>query len=471
MEQLGPGQGLMGAIKPKGGIMPTAPGTPWGDYIEEVAGATQKSYLNIADDRREGVADFIRKKLGKYIRSDFGTEDDPLRRAVESGRLETFGRDKDTFRSYALKAAREGDPEAVFDVTKLYDFATGIRPTFMRPSRNYADYEPAQQKALSDIVSKVVAEGGDEDTTQLIVRQLMRGVSKEESEKAIGGIDEGYNKLLQTYGVDRNNPKDMEFLERALNQGDIAYGKDYIGFQFLNPTEVVEALGAIPSNKLASMDFPEAVVEGNRLMKKSRDLDENIKIAEKGKGSTLPKEVLFFGTKPLKTPAKFGQWVNITDPDAARLEGALMGHSSGGYGREGPYGLGGKQALLSGKANLFSLRDEKGLPMVTVEMENMAMQKMSDREALKTPDFKVRQVQGKFNSAPEDYIDDVFDLAETINGRWSEGPAGNQRYGKDRSGKDLADPKIIEWGKLFANRKAQGKAAGGEITKFIKDNR
>jgi len=120
---------------------------------------------------------------------------------------------------------------------------------------------------------------------------------------------------------------------------------------------------------------------------------------------------------------------------------------------------------------LFSLRDEKGLPMVTVEMENMAMQKMSDREALKTPDFKVRQVQGKFNSAPEDYIDDVFDLAETINGRWSEGPAGNQRYGKDRSGKDLDKPKIIEWGKLFANRKAQGKAAGGEITKFIKDNR
>jgi hypothetical protein len=471
MEQLGPGQGLMGAIKPRGGIMPTTPGTPWGEYIDEVVGAAQKSYANIASDRREGVVDFIKKKLGKYIRSDFGTEEDPLRRAIESGRLETFGKDKDTFRSYALKAAREGDPDAVFDVTKAYDIGTGIRPTVMLPTRDFGEGQLAKQKAVDDLVSKIVAEGGDPEIARSIVERQLRSVSRDETDKALQTGEEGYSKVLKTFGVDKNRPKDMGFFERALDQGDIAYGKDFLNLQFLRPQDLAEALGAIPSNKLASMDFPEAVVEGNRLMKKSRDLDENIKIAEKGKGSTLPKEILFFGTKPLKTPAKSGQWINITDPDAARLEGALMRHSVHGYGKEGPYGLGGKQALLSGKANLFSLRDEKGLPMVTVEMENMAMQKMSDREALKTPDFKVRQVQGKFNSAPEDYIDDVFDLAETINGRWSEGPAGNQRYGKDRSGKDLDEPKIIEWGKLFANRKAQGKAAGGEITKFIKDNR
>jgi hypothetical protein len=471
MEQLGPGQGLMGAIKPRGGIMPTTPGTPWGEYIDEVVGAAQKSYANIASDRREGVVDFIKKKLDKYIRSDFGTEEDPLRRAIESGRLETFGKDKDTFRSYALKAAREGDPDAVFDVTKAYDIGTGIRPTVMLPTRDFGEGQLAKQKAVDDLVSKIVAEGGDPEIARSIVERQLRSVSRDETDKALQTGEEGYSKVLKTFGVDKNRPKDMGFFERALDQGDIAYGKDFLNLQFLRPQDLAEALGAIPSNKLASMDFPEAVVEGNRLMKKSRDLDENIKIAEKGKGSTLPKEILFFGTKPLKTPAKSGQWINITDPDAARLEGALMRHSVHGYGKEGPYGLGGKQALLSGKANLFSLRDEKGLPMVTVEMENMAMQKMSDREALKTPDFKVRQVQGKFNSAPEDYIDDVFDLAETINGRWSEGPAGNQRYGKDRSGKDLDEPKIIEWGKLFANRKAQGKAAGGEITKFIKDNR
>jgi hypothetical protein len=471
MEQLGPGQGLMGAIKPRGGIMPTTPGTPWGEYIDEVVGAAQKSYANIASDRREGVVDFIKKKLDKYIRSDFGTEEDPLRRAIESGRLETFGKDKDTFRSYALKAAREGDPDAVFDVTKAYDIGTGIRPTVMLPTRDFGEGQLAKQKAVDDLVSKIVAEGGDPEIARSIVERQLRSVSRDETDKALQTGEEGYSKVLKTFGVDKNRPKDMGFFERALDQGDIAYGKDFLNLQFLRPQDLAEALGAIPANKLASMDFPEAVVEGNRLMKKSRDLDENIKIAEKGKGSTLPKEILFFGTKPLKTPAKSGQWINITDPDAARLEGALMRHSVHGYGKEGPYGLGGKQALLSGKANLFSLRDEKGLPMVTVEMENMAMQKMSDREALKTPDFKVRQVQGKFNSAPEDYIDDVFDLAETINGRWSEGPAGNQRYGKDRSGKDLDEPKIIEWGKLFANRKAQGKAAGGEITKFIKDNR
>ena len=314
-------------------------------------------------------------------------------------------------------------------------------------------------------------QGGDEQIARSIVERQLRSLSRDETDKALQTGEEGYSKIFRTFGVDKTKPKDMAFFERALDQGDIAYGRDLLSLQFLRPQDLTEALGAIPPNKLASMDFAEAVVEGNRLIKKSRDFEEILKIAEKGKGSTLPKETLFFGTTPLRTPEKSGQWVQITDPDAERLEGALMRHSVGGYGKEGAYNLGGKQALLSGKANLFSLRDEKGLPLVTVEMENMATQRMSDREARKTPDFKIRQVQGRFNSAPEEYLDDVFNLAETVNGRWSEGLAGRQRYSKDRTGKEFDEPKVINWGELFANRKAQGKAAGGEITKFIKDNR
>jgi hypothetical protein len=104
--------------------------------------------------------------------------------------------------------------------------------------------------------------------------------------------------------------------------------------------------------------------------------------------------------------------------------------------------------------------------MTTVEVEDM------NAGTGQAPDFKMRQTQGKFNSAPEDYMDDVFDLADNINGRWPEGLAGDQTYLTDRSGKALDEVKRIKWGDQYRQRKQnrppEGMAAGGEVSKFIK---
>jgi hypothetical protein len=54
--------------------------------------------------------------------------------------------------------------------------------------------------------------------------------------------------------------------------------------------------------------------------------------------------------------------------EALKYEGDAMGHSVGGYARKGGYGHGGLDAILDGRAQVFSLRDAKGQPHVTIEI-------------------------------------------------------------------------------------------------------
>ena len=107
--------------------------------------------------------------------------------------------------------------------------------------------------------------------------------------------------------------------------------------------------------------------------------------------------------------------------------------------------------------------------MVTVEMEDMTKIPNNPTSG-PGPDFKVRQVQGKFNSLPDEYVDDVFELARNLGARWPGDFAGSQTYQADRTGKRLENSITYQWGKLYEQYKAGKKATGGEITKFIRDN-
>jgi hypothetical protein len=323
MEQIG---ALTYAVKPKGGNVLTSKGSPVGNYIEDVITKVKGEGRDeiIPTQNRDAVEKFIAQKMPKYLAKDFGTETDPIRVALQEGRMATFGEDKQKLRKYSLAAARGGDPEAIFDVTRAYDQGTSLRPYFINPDSKagYLDRMNVKAKVIDDLVKKIVAEGGDEDAARSSLEGYFTTAFRETTlEKVIEAANkptekygEGFEALAAFGGADQ-----MEFIKKAAERGDIAYGLEpYHMLKMFNPKEVAETIGAVPSEKLSSMSFPEAFIEGTKALKTKRDFNAVIEIAKKGKGSTLPKEALLFGTKPVKVDVPSGNWIQITDPEDHR---------------------------------------------------------------------------------------------------------------------------------------------------------
>lgn len=407
---------------------------------------------------RESVADFIKKKFPKYARSELGTEGDPIRQAILEKRMPLYGTDIRDFRNYAIDAAQAGNPEALYDLTLAYDKGTGIKPFAVNTVDEEARWT-AQREYLDALIDqearRIAAEGGDPEIARKVLdRELIHATPKELQGSSSTLSRE--REMIAALGGNLDDPA----AKQAIQNGEIFYGFEPTDFRKLAlfaPREVADYLSSIPANRLSSMSFPEAMIEGAKRVKLSRDWEEVVRVAEKGKASTLPKETLLFGTRPLTKTAKDLEWVQITDPKAAQLEGAMMGHSVGGYAKEGSYNLGGKAALESGKANLFSLRNSKGLPEVTVEMEKT-----------KEGQLRIKQIQGKYNSAPEEFKDQVFDLVNRTKSEFGMGNFG-QRYDVDRGGNPLDEGVRIRWPEEFQAWSAR-QSAGKKTTDFIKDN-
>jgi hypothetical protein len=207
---------------------------------------------------------------------------------------------------------------------------------------------------------------------------------------------------------------------------------------FMNARNVAQGIASIPVGELGRMSFPEAVIKGAQNMRFKRDWEAVIDNAKAGK--PVPKEIYFQGTQPVYELGKNQQWVRIMTPDAVELEGAAMRHSIGGYKTSTSYNLGGRPAFESGKARVFSLRNEKGVPQVTVETE------FTEPGAISEGGLRVMQIRSKFNSMPTpEEKKAVFELFDTL------GPQSfkSTSYSTTRTGDRLDEAKQIDWGNEY----------------------
>ncbi len=144
------------------------------------------------------------------------------------------------------------------------------------------------------------------------------------------------------------------------------------------------------------------------------------------------------GTQPIYEINPNEQWVRVSTPDAVQLEGAAMNHSVGGYKTDAGYGKGGKEAFNSGATRVYSLRNEKGKPAVTVEST-------WDKDN----GLNITQIKGKFNSEPNQQEKQaIFELFDVL------GPKKIHRsesYGRTREGDILPSESVtqVEWAKLY----------------------
>jgi hypothetical protein len=540
MGQLGPGAipgvGILGAIKPRGGIMElgmqnnrmggvTDPNVPVPvDTVAKAALLSQKDGMGnpLSQDHIDDIINFVEKKYGDYLTKEFGTENDPLRKAIISGRMY----------KEEIKDPDTGKWRKEQKITK------NLSPVFARDSQLYATVDEIQDLVLA----KKFAETNPEEFAQLASNpeNKLYGYSEDSlqgsidyktnaanmyydlltnihpvvymSDKALGKVDEvdfrdvvksftkfptidaattaraldlkqfpGITdegiaaakrmadslvksaKLMEAEGADRpletllsnmyiqrvHNPKNISFEagQKAVDN-EIVFRLDesrpMLGS--LNPDEIVKTLSLVDRNKLKNMSFGQAMVDGLKKIESTRNYNE-VLINTKA-GRSVPREKLFMFTTPMQQigSGKFGrQWVKLDDTRQAEVEGNLMNHSSGGYNRDDGYNLGGKKAFDEGAAKLFSLRSmETGKPSVTIEYGRDINTK--SRYGQPNEDL-IRQVRGRFNSAPVSDITEILKFADQNNLSFPKGREEYYEYSK--TGEQLADPIKIKWDQLL----------------------
>jgi hypothetical protein len=97
--------------------------------------------------------------------------------------------------------------------------------------------------------------------------------------------------------------------------------------------------------------------------------------------------------------------------DALKYEGDTMGHCVGGYCDD----------VVSGRSRIYSLRDAKGQPHVTVEVQPMKAGYLPEPSVDPSADIAPRivQIKGKQNRAPNpEYLPFVQDFVKS--GQWSD---------------------------------------------------
>jgi hypothetical protein len=430
------GGGLGGVVKPRGGIFPVAgSGSRLDNYLSRI-----NDQLRYADDRSpqevEAISKFIQDKGRKYLTSVYGAADDPVREAFLSGRMPKLGADKIKFRDYLMNPARSGDdPIARQDFERFYDESLNISPRVVsKVARgDYQELEKLRNKAKEQM-DKGFAQ--DQVPEELINRTYLEA---RDVESMFKDYSPDFEKNLarrmmndEYPGLDRPTGPDDPTLLRAANEGEVYYDINTPSLDFMAPSNVASSIASINPDKLQNMSFAEALIQGTKNTKLHRDWQEVITQARDGK--KIPKEMYEIGTQPV---VKLGndRWVAVTTGQAADLEGAAMHHSVGGYARKGGYGHGGLDALMSGKAQVFSLRGPDGRPRVTVEAE-------------KLPDGRldVTQVKGNFNGLPSE--EDQILVAELL----KELPVKRVRvesYTKDAAGEPLPDRVFVDYAGKF----------------------
>ena len=472
---------IMFAVKPAGGTFATSgslnakPISRLDDMLMEYSEALK----NKLPEEQHGVVDaFVDKKVRKYFTTQFGTANDPLRNAMRTGDLPLYGRDVEEFPEYLLAAARDpnapGHLQAKRHLEQFYDKRTGIETKAL----NLGSTSDGDARRRFN-------QGIEAFTEQQRQRMMAEGAPNE-------FINQPYVDKSTLEDVERypNSNRTLREMMAAGEEGRLPSGQvwslqnqqpfyDIYGtsMEFLNPHTVADTIKSLDPNKLKNMSFEQAILEGSKNMRVYREYDTAVDRA--AKGLSVPKEVLTMFTKPV-TKTEGGQWVQLTDPAATKLEGKLLHHSVGGYADNPHYNLGGPEAFKSGHAQIFSLRNEKtALPEVTIEAE-------------KTQDgLKITQIKGDYNSFPSHKAEDVFKFMDKhpnivkINSEY---------YPRSNTGAELEQKIGVDWAKSYDHWKSglpgewiptrqdasridyvyglpDEKAKGGMVERHINDNR
>ena len=371
------------------------------------------------------VQNWIEKKLTKYVKNEMATPEDPVRALAERGILHV---DPEQLSSYP----GAGNPanQAVSRRALGYPEEGLARSEAAKKWETASDYMIQTDRALNLLNPKEYGQGFVDQT--LAANPWLTKVDPYE----------------RIYGVDTLN-----------------YRPDYseLGFDHLidelknslNPNSGLPRALQLTPKQLDKVSMPQAVELVDKINKWRIENAGKLQLEETLKADLYK-----------AYPEQDYRWVQLNRPGQFAAESDAMGHSVRGYeppdkGGSDYYGLGGFEAIQSGEAKVYSLRDEKGQPHVTIEVEanpqpypvsgeafamldpqtkaqyrqhvmewrrrNPEIEELTDddvaqalREAGVPPmGDRITQIKGKGNGAPaEKYLPFIQDFVKS--GNWSE---------------------------------------------------
>ena len=342
--------------------------------------------LDISPDKKEAIKRFYDVKARNFFTRQAGTESDPVFRQLMEGKIQPYGRSRDEFPDYLFTGTKVGktrelpgggtqffpaSQQAIPDFNRFYDEALGLRGT--RYSEEALDYQPKNQlraeveeQALEGLINKGVPFENINPNINIVAKDPRSGdwgYRSKFDEAMTAPEPKGISGLLK----DDTLPQE---LRTARQKNEVIYdvgGYLESNLNFLKPEDLTNYLATLSPEQIEKMPFADVVAKASKFNAPRLEFKSIVDKVKQGK--PVPEKYFKQGTsQPLTTYDDGYQWVRIETPEAVQIEGAAMGHSVGGYAKE--YGPAKVKQFETGEHEVWSLRNKKGKPSVTVQLQN-----------------------------------------------------------------------------------------------------
>jgi hypothetical protein len=405
------------------------------------------------------INNWIDSNLKNYVKKEMGTPDDPVRKLAEEGIIHMPLRDdldrmeylQDIRKAEGYPAEGMGKSELAKQWENLSDDAIRVSKagniqeqanTGAKLEKARAELEAHKKQIDDDFIALLKDRGGltekDREVFDKFPNFQKAEILGDTKYKELQG---NINDLLaQEQGFEKRAGELNPFVAKLDPNTRLYSGSTYdLGFDHI--IDVLKedlGTGRIRPEQLNKVSMEQAV---RRTYEYDQELAKKMNEARMTSRAELP---------VYKEYPEGLKWVELNRPGDFAAESDAMGHSVRGYeppeshpdwtkssGEEGhsSYGIGGWEAIKSGRAKVYSLVDAKGEPHVTIEVEKntspyfratqrskLANKGMSDEEiesALQNMPAQIKQIKGKQNAKPkEQYLPFVQDFVK--GGNWSD---------------------------------------------------
>lgn len=373
---------------------------------------TIKTHALIDPEKEASVIKFMDTKFRDYVKNRAGTINDDLREALLEGRIK-IPKDTPLEESYPqalIDAARKGDITALKQLEFKLNRDIGIESKQISKlgerGNTFAEEAAAREENVRSILEQmknnpnVIPDGMllrliGKDITTMPTKQAAEKVAelKEKLQKnptLFNTIfEEKLLRLIRSTDLDvvspssvkdypdshlslTSAPSKQEGIMALTQNAPITDVDSYPTFFGMNVRDVAQAAQHIPEKDLERMSVPEVVNYALQHITKTEEIGSFARKAESlaSAGKEVPPKISTFGTKEIMPADKDGfMWREIINPDAVKVQAAIMKNSIGSYATPGTYGAlkKGRPALTSGEVRIFGLYDSKNQLLANAE--------------------------------------------------------------------------------------------------------